>query len=100
MALIKGLPAEAAIFAENRPGWTQEHELLATQAERNEQWLQIVAGLLVKLGTGQFFDFGPVHRLEHPDRPEPKPAEEEEGEAERETDANAIFAFFFGDPTR
>jgi len=81
--LIKGLPEDAAVWRQDKPGWTQQDELLATIAELQAEserrivyWLQVVAA-----GHGRIYkDLTPevpeplLTRFDHPDRPKPPPA--------------------------
>lgn len=42
LALVHGLPMEAAVWREERPQWTTEHELLATAAEVSDAGFRAV----------------------------------------------------------
>lgn len=75
--LIKGLPEDSATWRDQRPGWTQQDELLAQHTEVLGDavrvlvyWLQVVASPRYGVEKPQMpppF----VTRFEHPDRPRP-----------------------------
>ena len=62
LALVTGLPLEAAVWRQERPQWTTEHELLATVAEVIDGDLRAVYGALGGRVRGK-----PL-RIEHPGR--------------------------------
>jgi len=88
LALIRGLPPEAAAFREDQPTWTQRDELLATLIEVTDAWGRQVVATLVALHGGKVRLPEPV-RIQHPER-----AEAEEPEKHITTDAAEIAAFF------
>lgn len=69
LALITGLPMDAAVWREERPQWTTEHELLATVAEVNDAGFRALFAALGGKANGK-----PL-RIEHPQRATRRPAE-------------------------
>jgi hypothetical protein len=69
LALIAGLPEDAAVWRQDKPGWSQQDELLATVAEAIDAWgRQIV--LAVQCGPLKRPQLPPaLVDLQHPDRP-------------------------------
>lgn len=66
LALIRGLPEDAAIWRQDKPRWTQEHELAAATVEALNHWLPILAAQWAAKGT----KFPAPQRIfTHPDRP-------------------------------
>lgn len=66
LALITGLPMDAAVWREERPQWTSEHELLATIAEVTDSGFR---GLYAALGGKPG---GKPLQIQHPHRVVPK----------------------------
>ena len=62
LALITGLPMDAAVWREERPQWTTDHELLATAAEVNDAGFRAVFQALGGKPKGK-----PL-QIEHPHR--------------------------------
>lgn len=64
LALIEGLPVDAAVWREDKPGWTQADELAALQIEMADMWGRILAMCLgAKSGK-----LPKPPQLTHPDR--------------------------------
>jgi hypothetical protein len=79
LALIKGLPDDAAVWRPDRTGWSQQDELAAMQIELHDQatralvyWLQVVVQSQAPRFRARLPDpmVGPI---EHPDRPRRTP---------------------------
>lgn len=68
LALIEGLPADAAVWQDDHHGWTQAHELAALAVEVSDQWGRILAQAwgLKKLPKPP--------EITHPGRPRSHPA--------------------------
>jgi hypothetical protein len=88
LALIRGLPPDAATFRDEQPSWTQRDELLATLVEVTDAWGRQVVATLVALHGGKVRLPEPV-RVRHPERAEAEPPEKH-----ITTDAAEIAAFF------
>lgn len=71
--MLGGLPAEAAVWREERPDWTQQDELLATCVEVVDSWGRQLLSALVAVHGGSLKDPSEPLRIRHPDRPEPDP---------------------------
>jgi hypothetical protein len=76
LALVRGLPAEAAAFRDEQPNWTQQDELLASLIEVTDAWGRQIVSALVAVHGGKVRLPEGV-RIKHEDRPEheapPKP---------------------------
>jgi hypothetical protein len=73
LALIKGLPSDAAVWREDQPGWTRQDEWSALTIEALDHWGPLI---FVALGGEASKLPSPVRLFEHPDRPgtgKPKP---------------------------
>jgi hypothetical protein len=77
---------EAAVWREDKPGWTQQDELIACLIETTATWGQHMVHALIAVHGGRPPRVKPM-RIEHPDRDK---AEEEEVT----TDPVAIASFF------
>lgn len=71
--MFNGLPEEAATWREDRPGWSQQDELLATCAELIDAWGRQLLSALVAVHGGSIGSLGEPLRIGHPDREEPEP---------------------------
>ncbi|HEV2791874.1 MAG TPA: hypothetical protein VGV69_11300 [Solirubrobacterales bacterium] len=88
LALVAGLPTEAAIWRQEQSAWGQQDELLATCIEVVDSWGRQLLSALVAVHGGKLQGSSEPLRIRHPDRPEPeKPA------AEPATDPAQIAAF-------
>lgn len=67
LALINGLPVEAAVWRQDKPSWNQDHELLASLIETIDRWGRIQTDL----ACGKKVQVPAPVRVTHPDRPEP-----------------------------
>lgn len=66
--MIEGLPAEAATWRQDRPGWTQSDELAAGHIELLDIWGRLLA--LALLNPKKFpRQLHKPLRIQHPDRP-------------------------------
>jgi hypothetical protein len=78
-ALVAGLPSDAAVWREDVPAWTQEHELQANVVEAVDHWSRLIFSVLAVLGGNEWPGedvLGPPIRIEHPDRVE-RPEDDE-----------------------
>jgi hypothetical protein len=82
------LPADAAVWREERGGWAQQDELLATCIEVIDSWGRQLLQALVAVHGGKLEGSAEPLRIRHPDRPEPK-----EPAAKAITDPAQIAAF-------
>jgi hypothetical protein len=86
--LVTALPLEAAVWQEERLGWSQQDELLATCIEVLDSWGRQLLQALVAVHGGKLQGTSEPLRIRHPDRPEP-----EEPAAKPITDPAQIAAF-------
>ena len=72
-ALVHGLPLDAVVWREERPKWTQEHELLALVTEALAPRLDLIWRQLIA-NAGKTPPQPPSQplRFDHPDRPRPQ----------------------------
>lgn len=64
LALVKGLPEDAAVWRPDKPGWTHQHELAALNIEIVDFWGRFNARLL---GAKKEW-LPPPPQITHPDR--------------------------------
>lgn len=72
LALIKGLPSDAATWREDQPGWTRQDEWAALMIEALDHWGPMI---FAALGGDMKKMPAPARLFEHPDRPEPEKPE-------------------------
>lgn len=63
LALVKGLPGDAAVWRQDKRHWSQTDELLATLIEQSDYWQR---RLLMAWGAKRL---PPPPQINHPDRP-------------------------------
>jgi hypothetical protein len=71
LALIQGLPPDAATWREDTPNWSQQDELVASLIETTAAWGNQMVSALIAVHGGKPQSIEPV-RIEHPDRPMPE----------------------------
>lgn len=65
------------MWREERSGWTQQDELLATCVEVIDAWGRQLVSTLVAVNGGRLREQGEPLRIRHPDREEPEPQKPE-----------------------
>lgn len=69
VALVAGLPEDAAVWREVRPYWSQQEELLATMAEVMDRRLLDLIGVVVEVASGKKAKLPKSLEIKHKDRP-------------------------------
>lgn len=84
------MPEDAAVWRPDKLGWTQQDELLATNAELVNEGIRMLAYWLQVVAAPGYRNLTPelpppfISRFEHPDRPTPAPAPGEGAIADRD----------------
>lgn len=102
MALIQGLPSEAAIYRDEQQGWSLQDELLAVSIEVTDMWGRAIVSSIAAV-NGQKAKLGKPVRIDHPERskavekPEPEPTPiDPDGKKKVTTDPQVLAKFFAG----